>query len=86
MNVFSVCKCTEPASSSEAARSLLSLGWLYFHSGILHCIMNVFPQRFYPCSHAREAAAASDSPTFTFSSGLLSGGAAARASNGTLAV
>lgn len=83
MNVFSVCKCMEPVSSSEAARSLLSLSWLYFHSGILHCIMNVFPGRFHPYSHAHEGAdaAASDSPTFTFSSGLLSGGEAGGASN-----
>lgn len=55
--------------------SLLSLSWLYFHSVLFQCIMNVFLERFYPYAHAHEGtdAAASDFPTFTFSSGFLCG-------------
>lgn len=68
------------------SRSYLLAGWLYFHSGLLQCIMNVFLKHFYSRAHAHEGAdaAASDFPTFTFSSGFLCGGEAARASNRTL--
>lgn len=73
--------------SSEAPFSLLSPSWvaLFPFRDSSSVYNECFSGRFYPYSHVHEGAdaATSDFPTFAFSSVLLCGGEAVRASNST---